>query len=190
MGVGERKFLRNHLEIDPTAWVAPNAVLVGQVRLGREASVWYGCVLRGDMEPIVVGDRTNIQDLTLVHVDTNLPAVIGADTTIGHHCVIHGCRIGDRALIGMGAVILSGARVGDGALVAAGAVVREGMEVPPGTVAAGVPARIRGDVTDAHRARILDGVENYIQYGRRYLDGELGGGPHGGRTGGGGGSHG
>ena len=132
MGVRERKFLKNRLEFDPSAWIAPNAVVVGDVRIGQESSVWYGCVLRGDMEPIVVGDRTNVQDLTLVHVDDDLPTVIGSDTTIGHHCVIHGCEIGNQVLIGMGAVILSGARIGDGALVAAGAVVREGMDVPAG----------------------------------------------------------
>jgi carbonic anhydrase/acetyltransferase-like protein (isoleucine patch superfamily) len=180
MGVRERKYLKNRLKIDSSAWIAPNAVVVGDVSIGQEASVWFGCVLRGDMEPIVVGDRSNVQDLTLVHVDDDLPTVIGSDTTIGHNCVIHGCEIGNHVLIGMGAVILSGARIGDGALVAAGAVVREGMEVPAGMMVAGVPAKLRGEVTDELRDRIVYGVENYVQYSRRFLSGELGGGPHGG----------
>ena len=155
------KFLPNRVEAGPTAWIAPNAVMVGDVRIGPDASVWYGCVLRGDMEPIRIGARTNIQDLTLVHVDRDCPAIIGDGVTVGHHAVIHGCTIGNDVLIGMGAVVLSGATVGDGALVAAGAVVREGFDVPPGMVAAGVPAKIRGEVTPELHRRILDGVETY-----------------------------
>jgi carbonic anhydrase/acetyltransferase-like protein (isoleucine patch superfamily) len=174
------KFLPNRVEADPTAWIAPNAVMVGDVRIGPDASVWYGCVLRGDMEPIRIGARTNIQDLTLVHVDRDCPAIIGDGVTVGHHAVIHGCTIGNDVLIGMGAVVLSGATVGDGALVAAGAVVREGFDVPPGMVAAGVPAKIRGEVTPELHRRILDGVETYVHYARRYREGELGGGRYGG----------
>ena len=179
----ELKFLANRIDADPTAWIAPNAVLVGDVTVGPDASVWYGCVLRGDMEPIRIGARTNIQDLTLVHVDRAYPSVIGDGVTVGHHCVIHGCTIGNDVLIGMGAVILSGATVGDGALVAAGAVVREGFDVPAGMVAAGVPAKIRGEVTPELRSRILDGVETYVHYGRRYREGRLGGGRYGGIVG-------
>lgn len=180
MDPNKLKFLANRIEIDPAAWVAPNAVVVGEVTVGADASIWYGCVLRGDMEPIRIGAGTNIQDLTLVHVDRDCPAVIGERVTVGHQCVIHGCTVGNDALIGMGAVVLSGARVGDGALVAAGAVVREGFEVPPGMVAAGVPAKIRGEVTPELERRILDGVDTYIHYSRRYRDGSLGGGNHGG----------
>lgn len=169
------------LSFDPTAWVAPGAVVVGDVRLGARASVWYGCVLRGDIEPIRIGEETNVQDLTIVHVDHGYAADIGARVTIGHRCVIHGCTIEDDALIGMGAVLLTGCRIGRGAVVAAGAVVLERFEVPEGTVAAGVPAKIGGAVSPALRERVRSGVETYVGYRRRYAAGELGDGPYGGR---------
>ena len=180
MDPNEFKYLANRIHADPRAWIAPGAVLVGDVSVGADASVWYGCVLRGDMEPIRIGSRTNIQDLTLVHVDRDCPAIIGDGVTVGHRSVIHGCTIGNDVLIGMGAVVLSGATIGDGALVAAGAVVREGFDVPPGMMVAGVPAKIRGEVTPELRQRILDGVETYVQYSRRYREGSLGGGRYGG----------
>jgi carbonic anhydrase/acetyltransferase-like protein (isoleucine patch superfamily) len=170
----------NQLDVHPTAWIAPGAVVVGDVTIAAEASIWYGCVLRGDMQPIRVGRATNIQDLTLVHVDHDMPAIIGDRVTVGHHCVIHGCTVEDDALVGMGAVLLNGARVGRGALVAAGAVVREGFEVPPGTVVAGVPAKIRGDVDEQLRERMEGGIEDYLVGARGYRAGRLGGGPHGG----------
>jgi carbonic anhydrase/acetyltransferase-like protein (isoleucine patch superfamily) len=176
----EHPLLPNRLEIHPRAWIAPGAVLVGEVAVAEDASIWYGCVLRGDLEPVRVGRATNIQDLTLVHVDRRLPAIIGDRVTIGHRCVIHGCVIEDEALIGMGTVLLSGSRIGRGALVAAGAVVREGFEVPAGGVAAGVPAQIKGRVDETLRARILQGVEDYLACAAGYREGRLGGGPHGG----------
>lgn len=169
------------LKIAPTAFVAPGAVLVGDVTLGEQASVWYGCVLRGDIEPITIGPRTNVQDLTVVHVDLGCPTVIGADVTIGHRAVIHGCTIEDGALIGMGAVVLSGARVGAGALVAAGAVVKERVVVPPRTLVAGVPGKIVGELDDALLERVARNKDHYVATAARYLSGELGGGPHGGR---------
>lgn len=155
--------LATRLRLDPTAWVARGAVLAGEVTLGPRASVWYGCVLRGDLEPIVVGEATNVQDLTVIHVDRGCPARIGRDVTIGHRCVVHGCTIGDGATIGMGAVLLTGSRIGAGALVAAGAVVREGFEVPEGAIAAGVPAVLRGAVGDDLRERFAAGVASYVE---------------------------
>ena len=168
------------LELHADAWVAPGAVVVGRVRLGADASVWYGCVLRGDLAPITVGSASNVQDLTVIHVDAGQPVSIGDRVTIGHRCVIHGCTIEDEALIGMGAVLLSGCRIGRGALIAAGAVVREGFVVPAETVAAGVPAILRGPVTPALRERTLGGVATYVASARAYRSGRLGGGPHGG----------
>jgi len=170
------------LEIDPSVWIAPGAVVVGDVSIGAESSVWYGCVLRGDLEPVRVGRFTNIQDLTLVHVDIDMPTTIGDSVSIGHRCVIHGCTIEDEALVGMGAVVLSGARIGRGALVAAGALIREGFEVPPGMVVAGVPAKVRGPVSEELRERILFGVDNYRMCGAEYRSGRCGGGPYGGRA--------
>ena len=180
MEPNDLKFLANRIAVDPDAWVAPGAVLVGEVAVGPESSIWYGSVLRGDMEPITVGSRTNIQDLTLVHVDRNCPTTIGDGVTVGHHCVIHGCTIGNDVLVGMGAVVLSGAIVGDGALIAAGAVVRENFEVPAGMMVSGIPARIRGEVTPELKNRIQDGMDTYVSYGREYRNGRLGGGRYGG----------
>ena len=180
MDPNDHKFLANRIAVDRSAWVAPGAVLVGDVTVGPDASIWYGCVLRADMEPIRIGARTNIQDLTLVHVDRDYPTLIGDGVTVGHHCVIHGCTLGNDVLVGMGAVVLSGATVGEGALVAAGAVVREGFEVPAGMMAAGVPAKIRGEVTPELLRRILDGVDTYVDYGREFREGRLGGGRYGG----------
>jgi carbonic anhydrase/acetyltransferase-like protein (isoleucine patch superfamily) len=144
------------------------------------ASVWFGCVLRGDLEPIEIGARTNVQDLTVVHVDHGQGVRVGDGVTIGHRCVIHGCVVEDGALVGMGAVLLSGCRIGRGALVAAGAVVREGFEVPEGSVVAGVPAKVVGRVDDALRQRIERGVATYVESAAGYRTGALGGGPHGG----------
>jgi len=151
------------IERAPDAWVAPNATLTGRVTLGARASIWFGCVLRGDLAPITIGEETNVQDLTVVHVDHDLPVVVGRRVTIGHRAVVHGCVIEDDAVIGMGAVLLSGSRVGAGALVAAGAVLREGFEVPPGVIAAGVPAVVRGEVGDALRRRFREGVASYLR---------------------------
>jgi carbonic anhydrase/acetyltransferase-like protein (isoleucine patch superfamily) len=153
------------------AWVAPNATLTGRVTVGALASIWFGCVVRGDLEPIAIGDETNVQDLTVVHVDRGCPVHVGNRVTIGHRAVIHGCSVDDDAVIGMGAVLLSGSRVGRGALVAAGAVLREGFEVPPGAIAAGVPAVIRGEVGAALRDRFRDGVAGYLRLAARYRSG-------------------
>ena len=159
------------VELGREAWVAPNATLTGRVSLGALASVWFGCVVRGDLEPIAIGDETNVQDLTVVHVDRGCPVLVGHRVTIGHRAVIHGCTVDDDAVIGMGAVLLSGSRVGRGALVAAGAVLREGFVVPPGAIAAGVPAVIRGEVGPELRERFRDGVESYLRLAARYRSG-------------------
>ena len=161
------------LSVHPEAWIAPGAVVVGEVSLGARASVWYGCVLRGDLEPIEVGEESNVQDGTVVHVDRGFPTRIGRRVTIGHRCVVHGCTVEDGALVGMGAVLLSGSRIGAGALVAAGAVVLEGFQVPPGTVAAGVPARLRGPVPAALQERVAHGADSYVQSAREYRSGRI-----------------
>ena len=174
-------FLETRLAIDPAAFVAPGAIVVGDVTIGPHSSVWYGCVLRGDIEPITIGARTNLQDLTVVHVDTDRPTVIGDDVTVGHRAVIHGTVLEDGCLVGMGAVVLSGSRVGREALVAAGAVVREGFVVPPRTLCAGVPAKVVRELDDAALARVRANAASYVAYGAAYREGRLGGGPHDGR---------
>jgi carbonic anhydrase/acetyltransferase-like protein (isoleucine patch superfamily) len=130
------------------SWVAPNATVVGYVNLAARASVWYGVVLRAEFEPIEIGAGSNIQDGVTIHVDPTFPATIGADVSVGHNAVLHGCTIEDGCLIGMGAVVLNGAHIGQGSLVAAGAVVAQGVVVPPRSLLAGVPAKVRRELSD------------------------------------------
>jgi carbonic anhydrase/acetyltransferase-like protein (isoleucine patch superfamily) len=150
-------------EIEAGAWVAPGAVVVGKVVLRRGASVWYGCVLRSDMKgaEIEIGEDSNIQDGTVVHVDENMSCRVGRRVTVGHGAVLHACVIEDEAMVAMNATVLSGAKVGRGAIVAAGAVVAEGVEIPPGAVAAGIPAKVRRETTDADRAHLEHGWKTY-----------------------------
>ncbi|HEV8265066.1 MAG TPA: gamma carbonic anhydrase family protein [Gemmatimonadales bacterium] len=157
--------------IDPTAFIAPTAVVIGDVTLGRLASVWYQAVLRGDMAPIVVGEASNIQDGSIVHVDEGQPARIGARVGVGHRVILHGCTVEDECLIGMGSVLLNGVRVGTGSVVAAGAVLPEGLEVPPGSLVMGVPARVVRPVDDALRARIRATWEHYVVEAGRHRGG-------------------
>jgi carbonic anhydrase/acetyltransferase-like protein (isoleucine patch superfamily) len=133
-------------QLHADAWVAPNAALVGRISLGAKASIWYGATLRAEIEPIEIGDGSNVQDNVTIHVDPGFPASIGADVSVGHNAVLHGCTIEDGCLIGMGAVVLNGARIGRGSLVAAGAVVAQGVEIPPGSLVAGVPGKVRREL--------------------------------------------
>ena len=157
--------------LDGGAFAAANATVTGDVTLGRDVGIWFGCVVRGDDAPLSIGARTNVQDLTMVHADTGVPNSIGAEVTIGHRCVLHGARVEDRCLIGMGAVLLGGSVIGEGSLVAAGAVVKEGFVVPPRSLVAGVPAKILRPLTDAEVARIVESAEGYVRKIRLYLPG-------------------
>lgn len=148
-------------EIHETAWVAPNATLIGRVRIEAGASVWYGCVLRGDIAEIVLGEGSNLQDNSVIHVDAGKPTTIGAGVGIGHGAIIHGTTIEDGCLIGMGATLLNQSIIRSGAFVAAGALVLEGQEIPSGMLAAGVPAKVRGELDEAGRERVR---LNAIQY--------------------------
>src|ERR1700729_1854921 len=149
--------------IHPEAWVAPGAVLVGSVTLGRASSVWYGSVLRADEDEIVVGDECNIQDLSCLHVDPGQPAVLEDRVSLGHKAMVHGAHIGTGSLIGIGAIVLGGARIGAGSLVAAGAVVPPGRQIPAGVLVAGVPGRVVRELTDADRAVFADTAANYAR---------------------------
>ena len=155
--------------IHPTAFVAQGAWLIGEVEVGADASIWFNAVLRGDINGIVVGDRSNIQDGVVMHVTRLLRAVVGRNVTVGHKAMLHGCEIGDACLIGMNAVVLDNAHVGPNAVVAAGAVVRENFTVPEGTLVAGVPARVIRELTPEERALLLESAQNYIDYARTYL---------------------
>lgn len=145
------------------AFVAIGATVIGSVRLGPRSSVWYGAVLRGDAADIEIGAASNIQDGTIVHADPGFPAIVGARVTVGHGVVIHGCRIDDDVLVGMGAVVMNGAHVGSGSLIAAGAVITQGSEIPPGSLVAGVPAAVRREVGDAERELIATGYQHYVE---------------------------
>lgn len=149
--------------VDRAAFVAPGAVVIGKVTLGPASSVWYGCILRADLERIEVGADTNIQDGCILHADPGLPIVLGDRVTLGHGAVVHGAVVEDDVMIAMRATVLNGARIGAGSVVAAGAVVLPGTEVPPGSVVAGVPGKVRKDVGDAERALITDAKDEYLR---------------------------
>ena len=161
--------------VHPDAFVADGARLVGSVTLGERASVWYNAVLRADMESISIGAFSNIQDSVSVHVDAAHPAEIGEHVSVGHNAVVHGCTVGDGALIGIGAVVLSGAVIGAGSLVAAGAVVLEGTIVPPRSLVAGVPAKVRRELTDDEVAALRDNAVRYLSNAERHTAGLAGG---------------
>lgn len=161
------------IAIHPTAFIAPGAVVLGDVTLEADASVWYGCVLRGDMDRIVVGQATNVQDGTVVHVDAGRPALIGARVGIGHRAVIHGCTIEDECLVGMGSILLNGVRVGEGSVIAAGAVVTENTIVPAGSLVMGVPGRVVRRVDDTLRARIRGTWQHYVEQAARHRAGSV-----------------
>lgn len=155
------------------AYVATTASVLGQVRLGVGANVWYGVVIRGDDAPITIGARTNVQDGTVVHVDPGAANVIGADVTIGHGALCHGVRIDDRALIGMGAILLGGSVVGEGAIVGAGALVKEGQVVPPYTLVVGVPARVVKALDPAQRRAEAEATaQDYLERAQQHSRGE------------------
>jgi carbonic anhydrase/acetyltransferase-like protein (isoleucine patch superfamily) len=135
-------------QIDPEAWLAPNASVIGQVRIAADANVWFGAVMRGDIAEIVLGARSNLQDNAVIHTEAGNPTIIGDDVSIGHGAIVHGCVVEDGCLIGMNATVLNGAVIGANSLVAAGALVLEGTVIPPRSLVAGVPAKVRRELTD------------------------------------------
>jgi len=155
-----------------TAFVAAGARLVGDVTLSEGASVWYNAVVRGDSASITIGPRSNLQDNVSVHVDAGRPVAIGADVSVGHNAVVHGCTIGDGTLIGMGSVVLSGAEIGPGCLIAGGAVVLEGAVIPAGSLVAGVPAAVRRALTSEEREKILRNAQTYLAHVARHRSAE------------------
>jgi carbonic anhydrase/acetyltransferase-like protein (isoleucine patch superfamily) len=158
--------------VDPTAFVADGAWVIGDVSVGERAGIWFNAVCRGDINRIVVGARSNVQDGCVLHVTHELPVVVGRDVTVGHQAMLHGCTVLDACLVGMSATILDRARVGPFAVVAAGSVVKERFVVPEGTLVAGVPARVVRDLTEEERAFLLQSAENYIGYARSFMTGE------------------
>jgi len=158
-------------EIDPTAWVAPDANVIGRVVLEAGASVWFGATLRGDNEAIRVGPGSNVQEACVLHTDMGYPLVIGADCTIGHRAMLHGCVIGDGTLIGMGATILNGARIGKGCLIGACALITEGKEIPDGSLVMGSPGKVVRVLDAGAQARLLASAAGYRANALRFRAG-------------------
>ncbi|MCX5042650.1 gamma carbonic anhydrase family protein [Aldersonia sp. NBC_00410] len=149
-------------EIDDSAWIAPNATVIGRATLGAEVSIWYGTVVRADGETISVGARTNIQDGCALHSDPGFPLVIGAGVSVGHNATLHGCTIADDVLVGMGATVLNGAQIGAGTLIAANALIPEGAVIPPGSLVAGVPGKVRRELGEQEVERIRLNAAVYL----------------------------
>ena len=152
-------------------WIAPDATLIGDIRVGRNAGFWFGTIIRGDNEPIVIGADTNVQEHTVMHTDPGFPLTIGEGCTIGHRALLHGCTIGDNSLIGMGAIVLNGAKIGRNSLVGAGALVTEGKEFPDNSLIVGSPAKAIRVLDDAAVARLRGSAAHYVANGKRFKAG-------------------
>ena len=157
--------------ISPSAWIAPNATVLFDVTIGDNTSVWYNVVMRGDADRIVIGNECNIQDLSMVHVDTGVPCILGNRVSVGHGAIVHGCTVGQGALIGMGAIVLNGAVIGAGAVVGAGALIPEGMVVEPEMLVVGSPARVVRRVDAALAERREATWRHYIEQAERHATG-------------------
>src|SRR5579872_1162243 len=152
-------------------WIAPNASVIGNVILKKNASVWFGAVLRGDNDPITIGENSNVQDNSVLHTDLGSPLTIGANVTVGHMVMLHGCTIGDGALIGIGAIVLNGAKIGKNCLVGAGALITENKEFPDGSMILGAPARVARALAPEQAARMGMGAMGYVQNWKRFKAG-------------------
>lgn len=155
--------------ISPAAYVAENATVIGKVTLAPGSSVWYGAVLRGDVEAIVIGENTNLQDCVVVHTATGIDCRVGRNVTVGHGAILHSCDVADDCLIGMGAILLSGCKIGSGSLVAAGALVSEGREIPPNSVVMGCPGRVVRQTTEEERQGFAISAAHYLDNARDQL---------------------
>ena len=171
MAIFELDGVRPELPADGRYWIAESASVIGRVRLKRDASVWFGAVLRGDNEWIELGERSQIQDNSMLHTDPGFPMVIGANCVIGHNVILHGCVIGDNSLVGMGAILLNGARIGKNSLVGAGALVTEGKQFPDNSLIVGAPARATRTLDESARQMIAAGAEIYVARWQRYAKG-------------------
>ncbi|MDD1661971.1 MAG: gamma carbonic anhydrase family protein [Methanomicrobiales archaeon] len=152
-------------------FVAPTATVTGDVTLGEETGIWFGAVLRGDRDRIEIGACSNVQDNAVVHTSSGYPARIGREVSVGHGAILHGCTIGDRVLVGMGAIVMNGAVVGEDSIIAAGAVVTEGTVIPPGSVVMGVPAKVVKEITPVQKEGIRKNAERYIGLAKSYQHG-------------------
>ena len=159
-------------QIDPdVGWIAPSAVLVGDIVVGAEAGIWFGVVARGDIERVTIGARTNVQENCVLHTDSGYPLVIGDNCTIGHSAIVHGCSIGDNTLIGMGATVLNGARIGKNCLIGANALITEGKEIPDNSMVVGAPGKVIRQIDDEGVRALAASAERYVRNARRFAAG-------------------
>ena len=158
-------------QLAPGAWVAENAQVIGNVRMGEDSSVWFGAVARGDTETITIGRKSNVQDLSVLHADVGSPLSIGDHVTVGHQVMLHGCTIGDNSLIGIQAVILNNAKIGRNCIVGAGSVVTEGKEFPDNSLIIGAPAKVVRTLDEAAAAKLRQSAEHYVDNARRFASG-------------------
>ena len=149
-------------------WIAPNATVIGNVKLLKDASVWFNAVLRGDVELITVGQGSNVQDGAIIHTDPGFPCTIGKNVTVGHLAMLHGCEIGDGSLIGIGSVILNGAKIGKNCIIGSKALVTEGMEIPDGAMVLGIPGKVKKILNEEEQSVVSLGAEHYIQNYKKY----------------------
>ncbi|HEY2157280.1 MAG TPA: gamma carbonic anhydrase family protein [Isosphaeraceae bacterium] len=159
--------------IEATAFLARGVIVLGDVGIGKDASVWYSSVIRGDTERITIGDETNVQDLCMIHADPGYPCAIGGRVTVGHRAILHGCTVEDDCMIGMGAILLNGVRVGRGSVIGAGAVLTEGFEVPPASLVLGLPGKVVRPVDETMTDRIDHAWRHYVEQARRHRAGEF-----------------
>ncbi|QRK06395.1 gamma carbonic anhydrase family protein [Archangium violaceum] len=158
-----RRFKDKTPRVHPSCFIEDSAQVIGDVELGEDSSVWFNSVLRGDVNPIRIGQRTNIQDLTMIHVTSNRYAThIGDDVTVGHHVVLHGCTVGNRVLVGMGAIVMDGVEIGDDCIIGAGTLLTPGTKIPPGSLVVGSPGKVKRTLTDEERAFLLESAKHYV----------------------------
>ena len=156
--------------VDGDFYIAENATVLGKVKLCKDSSVWFGATLRGDTELITIGERSNVQDGSVLHTDIGFPLDIGKDVTIGHKVMLHGCTIGDGSLIGINAVVLNGAKIGKGCLIGANALVTEGMEIPDGSLVMGSPGKIKGELNEDQKMGLIMSAHHYVENSKRFIN--------------------
>ena len=157
-------------KIESSVFIAPSAQLIGNIFIGAQSSVWFGAVIRGDSEQILIGSRTNIQDLSVLHVDSEHSLKIGDDVSVGHRALLHGCTVGDRVLIGMGAIIMNGAKIGEDSLIGAGALITENTVVPPRSLVLGMPAKVKKELSQEEIASISSNAAHYVNLASHYIE--------------------
>ncbi|THD79442.1 MAG: gamma carbonic anhydrase family protein [Phenylobacterium sp.] len=168
MGVYNLGNVTPELPNDDEYWIAPSAAVIGRVVLKKNASIWFGATLRGDNDPIVVGENSNVQDGSVLHTDSGSPLTIGANVTVGHMVMLHGCTIGDNTLVGIGSIVLNGARIGKNCLIGANCLITEGKEIPDNSLVMGAPGKVVREISPEQAAMLASGAMHYVENWKRY----------------------